>query len=339
LTKGCQFLGYQFESTLLTTYPNYTILPVPLTKQRKSIFEWLPDEFFNPFNDGIPSTSDTVSTLGLLIDACKTMFNAEFKVFNGVVRMERWDYWQDQTTLQLVPALNIQGDRDSAYKFNTEDVWKRYYIHYTSDFSDLHCVDGVTYDNHDAEYSTENLNVVNQDLKLVKGLRDVNIPFALGARKEKLNWLEELAKEFFEAIDAVTGLFGGGTNFASQIGSRKDCMKISQQFFSTTKLLWTIGGKQPANYFNYISARALWNNFHYINQIQINGWIEKENARTRIRKEDFVTLLDNNFADIDGVGCEVMRLEWYDEKSDCTISYREPSQYAVGKVQTITIND
>jgi hypothetical protein len=56
-------------------------------------------------------------------------------------------------------------------------------------------------------------------------------------------------------------------------------------------------------------------------------------------EEDFVTLLNNNWAEINGVVCEILKLEWIDEKSLATITYREPDNYAAGKVATITIND
>jgi hypothetical protein len=55
-------------------------------------------------------------------------------------------------------------------------------------------------------------------------------------------------------------------------------------------------------------------------------------------EEDFVTLLNNNWAEINGVNCEILKLEWIDEKSKATITYRIPDNYATGKVSTLTIN-
>jgi hypothetical protein len=55
-------------------------------------------------------------------------------------------------------------------------------------------------------------------------------------------------------------------------------------------------------------------------------------------EEDFVTLLNNNYAEIGGVNCEILQLEWIDEKSLATITYRIPDNYAAGKVTTLTIN-
>lgn len=337
MEKGCQYLGYEFESTLLDQYPNYTILPVPLVPNRKSIFEFLPEELNQPFNKGIPSANDSVSTLGSLFTACEQMFNARTRVINGVVRFERRDYGQNQVNLQMQPALVLQPERDDQYTYNTDDIWKRYYIHYQIDSLDSHTMDKI-YDYHQAEYSTEPTSYTNWDLVSIKGLNDISIPFSLGQRKGSLNWLEKLAKKFFESVDEITGIFGGGTNFAARIQARVGVLVISQNFFGSTKLLYTVAGKQPQDFMSYVSAQSLWNKFHYIEQIVLNDFTIKSDARIRINNADFVTLLDNNYAEIEGETCEILRMEWIDEKSQAMITYKKPNDYADGRVYTLTID-
>lgn len=335
--QSCAQLGYEFKSDYLTNNNQWTLVPVPLTRNRKSIFEYLPDEFDQPFNKKVPSASDTVPTLGSFIRAMETQFNGKTKVVNGVVRFEVDGYFQNTANAQLSPALALQGTRDDEYIFNTDFIWKRYYIKYTLDQSDLHTMDKM-YDFHDCEISTEPVNVLNPDLVSIKGLNQINIPFALGARKGSLNWMEKLAKSAFDLVDKLTGLFGGGTNFGTQIGERRDCMMISQQFFSVTKSLWTVNGKQPVEFTASCSALALWNNYHYKNQIQLKGAKIKTNTRTMVSLENVLDLLNNNFVDVDGVICEVINFEYWDERSFAKITYKEPNSYAVGHVQTIVIN-
>lgn len=338
MTKSCQYLGFTFESTLLDSEPNWTILPVPLVKDRQSIFEYQPAFLNNAFNKGVPSASDTTPTLQSFIEGMQTMFNGQIKVNNGVVRFERRDWWMNQTTNQIIPALSLQSERDDEFQYNTDEVWKRYYIHYQTDFTELHSCDGILYDIHNCEFSTEPTSFVNQDLVSIKGLQDVNIPFALGARKEKLNWLEEIAKGLAKVIDAVTGIFGGGTNYEQQIGDRKNVLMISQQFFATTKVLWTINGRQPVTFKDKVSAIQLWNKYHYIQQIQENDWILKSDVRIQMTSNDFVSLQDNNFAIIDGLMCEILNCEWIDEKSFAKITYKQRNQYATGHVYTLQID-
>jgi len=50
-------------------------------------------------------------------------------------------------------------------------------------------------------------------------------------------------------------------------------------------------------------------------------------------------LLNNNWIEVDGVNCEILRLEWIDEKSLATLTYRIPDNFASGKVKTLIINE
>jgi hypothetical protein len=337
LTVGCAHLGYTFQSSTLQAFSNYTVLPVPLVRDRESIFDITPSSLILPFNKGVPSSSDTVSTLGALMDAAATLINGETRVINGVVRLERWDFYQNATTNQILPALNLQAERDDAFSYNVDDIWKRYYIHYNLDLGDLHTMD-VMYNYHDAEFSTEPTSFLNADLVSIKGLNDVNPPFSLGRRKTMFTELELTAKIFFNLIDTITGVFGNGTSFESQIDKRLGALIISQNFFTQTKLLWTIGGNQPQNYLNYLSAKSLWENFHFINQIQLRDAIIKNDARVMLTGAEFVTLLNNNYAVIDGQTCEILRIEFLDETHFSQITYKTPNDYANGRVYTLTIN-
>lgn len=337
IEKGCNYLGFQLNSTLLNSLDNLTIMPVPLTKQKKGIFDYIQNDLNFSFTKGYPTAQDTTATLGELIEAVETTFNARTRVKNKVVEIERRDYWKNITSNTIVPALNIQDDRQSGYTYNTQEAWKRYYVHYRVDYSDTHTVD--FYDPTDAEYSTEALNVINQDLVSIKGLNDVAIPFALGVRKNELNWIEKFAKGFFQVIDAVTGLFGSGTSLVAKIQNRIGVTQISSQYYSITKLLWAVNGKQPSNYVDKIKASTIYNNYHKINEIQINGYKIFNEAPVRINSVEFVSLLNNNFAYINGNLCEILSIQYVDNESKAIISYKEPLNYAQGKVEVLTIND
>ena len=131
--------------------------------------------------------------------------------------------------------------------------------------------------------------------------------------------------------------FGGNGNFAAQIQNRIGVLQISQQFYGITKLLYTVAGKQPANYAEIIQAGAIYDNYHQINEIQINDYQVTEGAPLRITDQDFVNLLDNNFAEINGQVCEILTVQYFDDVSRAEISYKCPFDYANGKVETIEI--
>ena len=339
IQKGCQYLGFNLQSQLLDNNENLTILPVPLmSNKNQQWYDHLVDDLTSDFNKGYPTAQDTVATLGSLIRSIEIMFNAKTRVYDGVVYIERRDFWNNLSQNTINPALALQADRVDAYRFNTEDIWKRYYIHYQVDFSDTHTTDD--FDSTDAEYSAEAVNVVNPDLVTIKGLNDVNINFALGKRKDKLNFIETACKEVLDNIDLVVNVFGGNSNVASLITNRIGVLQISQQFFSITKVLYTMDdGRQPSNYKDYIRASSLWNNYHYINQIFLNNYKVKEGIRVRLSYQDFLNLLTNNFAQVGNQVVEILKIEYIDEKSYALISYREFNNYAQGKVSTLIIND
>ena len=352
--KGCEYLGYTAqESTIFTDYPGWFTLPVPLQDTNESFFDKISNFLPDYFNKGYCSASDTTPTFGAWLDEVLKQFNAKLFIdpSNKTARIERRDWLYNQTSLQLQPALNLQPDRDEQFTYNTEDTWKRYYIQYALDYTDAHTVDGRMYGYHDAEYSTENvMPTINTDLVTIKGLNEVQINFALGANKDKLSFMETLAIPFVLLVDATTQAinqaFGGtGTNLYAQILDRKNALKISNEYFGITKCLYvkpagsTKVSLNVSDYETVYRAAALWNNFHYINFIANNDFILHENARIRIRQTDFVYLQTNNYAFINNKWCEVLRIEWIDEKSYATITYKEPLDWANGKVTLKIINE
>ena len=92
------------------------------------------------------------------------------------------------------------------------------------------------------------------------------------------------------------------------------------------------------NYTNYIKASEIYRKYHTINEIQINGYKIFNEVAIRLNSSDFVNLLDNNFAFINGVLCEILSINYIDEQSKAIISYKEPYNYAQGKVEIVTLN-
>jgi len=358
--KGCQFLGYTAlpSDTIFNIQPGWFTLPVPLSEDNDSFFDDISNALADPKNKPTCSASDTTPTFGAWLDEVLKQFNAKLFInpANKTVRIERRDWMQQQTPLQIDPALNMQPDRDEQFTYNTEEAWKRYYMAYTLDYTDTHTVDGKMFGRHQAEYSTEN-NVptagINADLVTIKGLNEVRINFAMGSPKEKLSFIEILASAFFLLVDATTqaiaqGVGGSGTNYYAQILDRKNVLKISNEYFGITKSLYVKAKSGPGdrvilntennNFDDIYSATALWNNFHYINFIANNDFIIHEEARIRLRQSQFVSLQNSNYIFTNNKWCEVLRIEWIDEKSDAKITYKEPLDWANGKVFLDKIN-
>ena len=330
---GCQYLGYTLNSTLLNGLGNFVVVPVPLQGENSIFF------VENGFGETkiYPTAQDTVPTLGILIDAIETTFNARTRVVNGVVQIERRDYWAGTTSNQIIPALNLQDDRQSEIRYNTDEAWKRTYIHYLTDYADIHTIDNFNMS--DAEYSTEKTNIINSDLVTIKGVNDVQIPFAMGMRKNRLTFFEKLVKAFLITIDDVINTFGGNGNYSATVDERVGVMAISQAYYSQTKLVYSINRKIPSDWIEKQQASAIYDNYHQINEIQVNGYKVVNDAPVRLTANDFVSLLNNNFAQIDGIVCEILSIKFNDEKSLANITYRIPFNYANGQVEIIKVDN
>ncbi len=210
--KSCEYFGYTFASTILDEYPDFALVPVPLVKERPSIYNFPPGMEVPIMNNGIPSSSDTTVTVLQFFRALETMFNGRTIVRGNEVRLERRDWLETQTQLQLIPALALQSQREDSFTYNTDEAWKRYYLHYRIDVKDTNTQDGELYDASDTELSTEPIGVIEHpDLVTIKGLSDVDIPFALSRRKGELTFVEKLAAELLGTMDAVAKPFGGNS--------------------------------------------------------------------------------------------------------------------------------
>lgn len=330
------FDGYKFKSTLLDSLEGLTILPVPLIKSKykgKNLKKYTTDFIANDLNfaftKGHPTGSDSVSSVWQLIEAVETTFNAKCRVHNGLVEIESVNYWKNIASSQITTSLVLQDSRQDKFTFNTHESWKRCYIHYQPDYSDFHTLDN--FDNTDFEASTEPKNITYNDN--IKGLRDINVPFSLGRRKTDLNFIEKRAKDLFSVIDKIAN-----TSYVSKVNDRVGVLIIGQQYFTNTKLLYTSNGKQLENYIDKIGASALWNKYHYLSQIQLNGYKIKESVKILMNDENFVNLLNNNWAVINGKICELITLEYKDMESFATATYKEPFDYASKFVKTTIIN-
>ena len=318
IERGCQKLGYQFESNYLDTLPGMSILPVPLLNNSPSVFE-----LFNPFDTtvytkGYPSALDSTPTLLSLVEAVQLMCNGDLRVDGDIVRLD--PNINDIPSTQISNTLSIQSTRENEWTYNTGDSWRRYYLSYRTDVSDLHTLNNFQDGN--AEYSTEPITVVNADLVSIKGLVNIELPFALGARKNALNFVETQLLKLAQAADIFINFFGGNGNNAAKVTNRIGILQISQQQFTTTKLLYLNGQKQPANYLDKIGATGLYVN-HQSNEVKANF---KKVFKSTIPLSDskFDEIINGgNFVtdEITGEDLEILIFEWTNESREATIDY------------------
>lgn len=335
MIKGCAKLGVNFSSSILNNYQALSILPVPLEKGNNSIFTNLFTLDNGSYNKGYPTANDTTPTLGSLMDFLEDWTQAEFRLINGTLYLEEDSFWGQQPATTVTNTLNIQEKRENRWTYNTGETWKRYYCHYQTDPSDSHTLDQI--EATDCEYSTEPINSVSPDLTTIKGLVDISYPFAFAIRKEKLTIIEEAALPFAELADEVVNFFGGNSNLASEVKGRIGVTQISQQYFTTSKIMYAVGGKQPANYRTLIGANAIYNKFHKQNQVKEN-FKRIYNSTIKFSTSNFESVLGNNYIqDVNGDLLKILTFTWINEAKTADIEYSVESNEAFN-VKTVAIN-
>jgi hypothetical protein len=326
MQRGCQAVGYGFESTLMNELFGLTILPVPATPKKKSWWEQLQSAIDEPYNLGYPTDQDSTPTVGSLFDEMATIFNAEYKVVDGVVRFETENFFAGQANVELNRNLNVQGEFRNTYTPNSFEAWKRYLLTYTKDISDSNTYDVVT--GSGIEMSTEPITVVNPDLVSVKGLEEIRFPFAQGRRKNEFSWLEERAREIAQAADKLTAAFGLSTNLTAKIDKRIGVLQISNPFFGVTKLMWTVGGRQPANFVQFIGTKAIYDKYHFSRQYKNNAKAIFEGMPCEFDPALFGQFFENRFVTLStGETAEILDYNFEPENRIMTVTYVIPANY------------
>lgn len=319
---GCDYLGYELESSILDTEYGLTVLPVPLAPRNKSFWDELIGNQNDAFNNGYPTYRDTIPTLDAAIQAVKTTYNAELFVSNNTVKIEVDDTFESQASVTLANTFNDQeGKGQDEIQLNADDWFKRYVLKYSTDFSDTHTADIIN--GAGVEYSTEPTQVLNDDLVRIEGFIPRNIPFALGARKDDLNFVEKAARGIAKAADLFMG-----TSLVAKIENRKGALQISSQFFDTTKLLWTSGGKQPQNYMDFLGADVIFNKYHLSNSVANSTYSVKESMTIPMDSLKFNDLLENNFVNLEtGETVKILNIQYFPELREAEVTYRRKNGF------------
>jgi hypothetical protein len=326
---GCQSLGFTLDSTLLAGIKNKLLtLPIPMTREqnRPSIFEFLPDDLTSTvFNLGYPTASDTTPTLGEFIRQTLAMFNAEAIAYEGVLKLETRDWFEQNPVSNLELYFNEQSKREQLWGFDTEMDWKRKTISWQTDYSDLHTADNFY--KVATEINTKQLNPINNDLVSITGYKDIPLVYSLGSRKRDLNFVEKLVKGLFTIADVLVNLFGGTGNFASSVTNRIGVLQISEETFSITKKLWcTISSnvaKQDENFILYLGTDSIYNTYHRDQEVKVNSSRIFEEMPIPMTEYEFSQFSQNKFVNLNSTTVELLQARFEYDNAIAYLTYRD----------------
>ena len=320
--KGCNDLELQFQSTLIDSLGDRVI--VPTLSQKGPLFP-RPNIEVNAF----PKAGSAIDNFADFIGVMMQMFNADFRIKDGVLRFEQKEYWKQKSQYTIPSTFIDQDNLSNPYKYNSSEIVSNYNISYLFDSSDEN-----TLDNKGRVFQavTDVNTVKNRKHLKLKGLTQVTIPFALGTRKSDFTNVEKALKGLFNVVDVLAKLFRlplPSTLITSRLGS----LSLSNHSTTVPKILQLQGGKLAAQQDVKVGAESLWDGYHYTESfVPVNGASNQrviyEGQDIPFCLEDLDKVLASRFCNTaDGRSAEIKSIEWLPEQEKATISYEVEQIY------------
>lgn len=328
---GCDYLGLTFDSTIFNQSPwrEMVLMPSETERGRYNVAS---------LNPASPKRQDVgVYFFGEFIDTMRQMFNADFRIRNGVFKFERWDWWANSSTY-VVPSNWTNQDRMlNEFTDNADEFVGGYTLAFNFDIKDQNTYDNYNGTVYDIITTTPTYLTGYQN---IGGAKLIDLPFARATRKNELTNFEKVLKVLLGVVDAITNVLtlGNGTNFVAQMNNRIGNLHLSDHFTDMPKIV-IMNSDFTKLAPTQITAKMLWDNFHFINSFKtINGKHNQWEIYTvggRFCETDFVSLLNNNFAtDAQGNLIKVLNISWTIEEDQATITYAVNRQYTTNLTQT-----
>jgi hypothetical protein len=327
LQRAVSELGFQLQSTLLDELPELRIIPVPMRKKEPSWFEEVFQQGSLAFNEAYPTGRDTIQTIGNLIDFIEDTFNAETVVSNGVVRIENRLWFEQVAVGNLIENFNIMPDETTTISY-ADTLHKRKLISYAIDSSDINTLDDQegTID----EYNVSLINSPFPDIVTLKGLESITIDECRATPKNKLNAMELTAKALASAVDFFTG-----GNLSQLVEDRKYIMRISDQYFTVTKVAYCQGSRLHPNQNTFIGTEL----------IEQKYWADRRPENNQIKitvgmpiglgLDKILALEQNNYVILGNRVIRINYVNFNDDDNDAVIDFEEREQ--MPNIQTVRL--
>ena len=295
------------------------------------------------------------SNLGYNLFDAKELIKKKYRCREAIIdnvyhlRPEKDPFWVNNSTLIMPNVLVEKAFVDNGtIRPNYEDVNSSTIIEYATDDSDLHTLDDLV-DSVDATSTGKIISVTtispitaNDERKvLLRGSKNVSIPYALCVRKdvlddlldifigtsEALDFLKQIVTEKIEDLTDVLAIANPAlADFVLSFGNRSGVLKVENHFFSVPKVVYLedfLGAPRiPVNFADIIGADALYRDFHSYdsfiegkrNPANITETAAKfiyEQVRIPFGLNDFANILNNAyFSTESGKTGKFIKVDW-----------------------------
>lgn len=313
--RACDYLGLTLQSSLLDSID-----------QSNAKWCFLSQQSGTTKGDGLPTQGSIQDTFAGVITTYKNLFNADFRISNGVFQFERKDSFETLTPYTIPNTFTDQDKLQDLVGLNTGEILANYNINWSVDVQDQNTLDNQTGRLFQAQTVPKRLG--DPKLLNIKGLKEVAIPMALATRKDNLTTIEQVLKGIVTVLDALTGQLGNGNSLSGKIKNRVGAMNLSSKLINTDKVVVMAGTRLTKEQHEYTGAAILWEKYHSIESfVPINGvhnqyYLYKEQP-IKFCFKDFVSLANgNNVQTQTGERAEIETLEWDVLANKATITYR-----------------
>jgi len=315
-------------------------------------------------NSGILNPADKGYNLSDEIDLIKDTFRCRDAIIDNVyhLRPENDPFWVNNASYTLPNILTEQSPfvSQGVPRPNYEDVVSSTIIQYMTDDSDKWTLDDLI--NEQDPNSTgkiitvvtvEPINVTDQRKVLLRGSRDIEIPYTLAVRNDVLDNLFDLfigttnafngiKDAITEKVDSLSSFLSASSpqmeEFLGSFGNRTGVMKVENHFFSVPKMMLLEDNLQglpriPSDFADKIGSRALYDNYHtwdsFIpgqrNPNDLNETAAKlvfEGVRIPFGIADFDTITQNSyFSTQNGETGKFTNIEWNVRSDFAVVDY------------------
>ncbi|NRA49131.1 MAG: hypothetical protein HRU12_08345 [Phaeodactylibacter sp.] len=316
IDKMFGFYGYTVETTL--PLDRYYYLPSNTNYDRPN-FEGFIGVTGGPTR-GYPSISDRGYNCFELLQIVKDLFKTHEAVVNGVVQIHNVEssYWRRTSTFKLVDILS------QAYRINSDEAVANTSFTFQADYQE-----DFTLSEFVGSAALASLEYAGNGQ--IKGNKRIDIPLALGSRKDDLTAFERVLKSFLETVDTIADVFGKNPRLSNRVSDKVGLLRVSNNNYSVPKLLYLSGGKLPQDHRSKSSAKFFYDTYHKSSSFAAYQKQIFEGVKVPMRLDDFNKILDNSFFTThDGKEGRILKVDWTTNQDFANIDYYIEGQFVTG---------
>lgn len=353
IRKGFEYKNYTVDYGILEPFLQNVYMLASQNEENGS-----PIQNFPAF--GLFKPNDYGYTIGELIDGLNLLTNLRGDVRDNVVWLKnRLDPdWVESPVYQPENYLikSVDQYQNGIFKDDCERVKSTVMINYQYDMSDAHTLTAKIGDSY--EIHRDLINEIDPRMNTIKGIQEIDIPWAMCVRKQPFDNLWDLftgiSGEFdmylqiikdkitqFQSSLTASGIATAITDILDQtpfgtiLNQREGCLKIDDNAYAIPKILYMTetenGLRIPSDFKNYIGGEAIYNNWYFgespaIQNDFLGQWQLIQKLDMRWSYEKYIQTQLNPYFPLLGNVAKFNFISWVEpnHKSTADIEMQEP---------------